>query len=281
MLKAAGIPLYRHLNVHGYWTLGATRSRSRSGTRRGAGLKEKYGNDAFRYFVLREMVFGLDADFSEEGFVTRLKRRPGERPRQPGLARDDADREPGAGVVPAAGDPTVAENDDRRRVGAGPRRGRARDGRVRLPSALTAVWEFVATLNRSSTPSSRGRSRRRRRRPGACRRSSTRSPSRCGSSASYWRRSCPTRPARSRGARSERRAEARRRAMGRLAAGTPVQKLSGLFPRVDDKKPATAASAQSAPAAAARTIKIDDFGKVELRVAEVVAAEPVRSRRSS
>ena len=35
-------------------------------------LKEKYGNDAFRYFVLREMVFGLDADFSEEALVGRL-----------------------------------------------------------------------------------------------------------------------------------------------------------------------------------------------------------------
>jgi len=52
-----------------------------------------------------------------------------------------------------------------------------------------------------------------------------------------------------------------------------VQKLSGLFPRVDDKKSA-AALVQSAPAAGA-TIKIDDFGKVELRVAEVMAAEPV------
>jgi len=60
---------------------------------------------------------------------------------------------------------------------------------------------------------------------------------------------------------------------GRLAPGTPVQKLSGLFPRVDDKKSA-AALVQSAPAAGA-TIKIDDFGKVELRVAEVMAAEPV------
>src|SRR5882762_1702930 len=60
---------------------------------------------------------------------------------------------------------------------------------------------------------------------------------------------------------------------GRLAAGTPVQKLSGLFPRVDDKKPA-ATPVQNAPAAGS-TIKIDDFGKVELRVAEVVAAEAV------
>ena len=27
---------------------------------------EKYGNDAFRYFLLRESVFGLDADFRED-----------------------------------------------------------------------------------------------------------------------------------------------------------------------------------------------------------------------
>ncbi len=32
---------------------------------------EKYGNDAFRYFLLRESVFGLDADFREETLVNR------------------------------------------------------------------------------------------------------------------------------------------------------------------------------------------------------------------
>src|SRR3989442_5935381 len=35
-------------------------------------LADKYGNDAFRYFIMREMVFGLDADFSEEALVARL-----------------------------------------------------------------------------------------------------------------------------------------------------------------------------------------------------------------
>jgi methionyl-tRNA synthetase len=35
-------------------------------------LKDKYGLDAFRYFLLREMVFGLDSSFSEEGFVQRV-----------------------------------------------------------------------------------------------------------------------------------------------------------------------------------------------------------------
>ena len=33
---------------------------------------DKYGHDAFRYFLLREMNFGLDASFSEEAFVARL-----------------------------------------------------------------------------------------------------------------------------------------------------------------------------------------------------------------
>ena len=35
-------------------------------------LKDKYGLDAFRYFLLRDMVFGLDSNFSEEAFVQRL-----------------------------------------------------------------------------------------------------------------------------------------------------------------------------------------------------------------
>jgi methionyl-tRNA synthetase len=35
-------------------------------------LVEKYGLDAFRYFLLREMVFGLDASFSEVALVQRL-----------------------------------------------------------------------------------------------------------------------------------------------------------------------------------------------------------------
>jgi methionyl-tRNA synthetase len=35
-------------------------------------LKDKYGLDAFRYFLLRDMVFGLDSSFSEEAFVQRL-----------------------------------------------------------------------------------------------------------------------------------------------------------------------------------------------------------------
>src|SRR5207302_580548 len=73
MLKAAGIDLYRHLFVHGYWNVGGGKmSKTIGNVVEAFALADKYGIDAFRYFVMREMVFGLDADFSEEAFVGRL-----------------------------------------------------------------------------------------------------------------------------------------------------------------------------------------------------------------
>ena len=73
MLKAAGIELYQHLNVHGYWNVNAGKmSKSLGNIVRPLDLSTKYGLDAFRYFLLRDMVFGLDSDFSEESLVRRL-----------------------------------------------------------------------------------------------------------------------------------------------------------------------------------------------------------------
>ncbi len=73
MLRAAGIPTYQHLNVHGYWLVDEGKmSKSRGRTLSPLDLAEKYGLEALRYFLLREMVFGLDANFSEVGLVNRL-----------------------------------------------------------------------------------------------------------------------------------------------------------------------------------------------------------------
>jgi len=73
MLKAAGIEPYRHLNVHGYWVVDQSKmSKSLGNVVRPLDLKDKYGLDPFRYFLLREMVFGLDSNFSEESFVQRI-----------------------------------------------------------------------------------------------------------------------------------------------------------------------------------------------------------------
>ncbi len=73
MLKAAGIEPYQHLNVHGYWVMDTGKmSKSLGNVVRPLDLKDKYGLDAFRYFLMRDMVFGLDSTFSEDAFVARL-----------------------------------------------------------------------------------------------------------------------------------------------------------------------------------------------------------------
>lgn len=73
MLMAAGLPLFRRLCVHGFWIRGESKmSKSLGNVIRPLEMKERFGMDAFRYFLLREMAFGQDAVFSEDAFVTRI-----------------------------------------------------------------------------------------------------------------------------------------------------------------------------------------------------------------
>jgi methionyl-tRNA synthetase len=73
MLKSAGIDPYQHLNVHGYWNVDEGKmSKSIGNVVKPLDLVDIYGLDAFRYFLLRDMVFGLDSEFSEEALVARI-----------------------------------------------------------------------------------------------------------------------------------------------------------------------------------------------------------------
>jgi methionyl-tRNA synthetase len=73
MLKAAGIPIYRHLNVHGYWNVEQSKmSKSLGNVIEPLELKNIYGLDAFRFFLIRDMSFGLDSSFNEDSLVQRI-----------------------------------------------------------------------------------------------------------------------------------------------------------------------------------------------------------------
>jgi methionyl-tRNA synthetase len=73
MLKAAGIPTYQHLNVHGYWNIEQSKmSKSLGNVVEPLELKNLYGLDAFRFFLIREMKFGLDSSFSQGALVQRI-----------------------------------------------------------------------------------------------------------------------------------------------------------------------------------------------------------------
>ena len=73
MLMAAGIPVYQGLHVHGYWNMGESKmSKSLGNVIRPLAMRERFGMDGFRYFLLREMAFGNDAAFTEDAFITRF-----------------------------------------------------------------------------------------------------------------------------------------------------------------------------------------------------------------
>ncbi len=73
MLRAIGIDPPKHINVHGMWNADDRKvSKSLGNMISPLVIKEKYGFEAFRYFLLREMSFGVDSNFTEELMVGRI-----------------------------------------------------------------------------------------------------------------------------------------------------------------------------------------------------------------
>ncbi len=71
-LMSAGLPLPTTVWAHGWWLRDDAKiSKSVGNIVRPDELIEKFGTDSLRYFLLRDMVFGQDASFSDEGFIDR------------------------------------------------------------------------------------------------------------------------------------------------------------------------------------------------------------------
>jgi len=72
MLMALNLPLPKNIFAHGWWTVdGKKMSKSFGNVVDPNVMAEKYGADAFRYFLFREVPFGLDGNFSEEALISR------------------------------------------------------------------------------------------------------------------------------------------------------------------------------------------------------------------
>ena len=73
MLMALNFPLPGNIFAHGWWTVdGKKMSKSIGNVVDPNAMADKYGVDAFRYFLFREVPFGLDGDFSEDALIRRI-----------------------------------------------------------------------------------------------------------------------------------------------------------------------------------------------------------------
>jgi methionyl-tRNA synthetase len=303
-LMSAGLPVPKRVIGHGWWLMNeAKMSKSLGNVVRPQGYVDLFGVDALRYFVLREMVVGQDANFADEVFLTRYNS---------DLANDLGNvvsrvttmivRYCG-GVVPAsdAAVETSLDEDLRRTAAATIATALAEAARYDFSSALRAVWELISALNKYIVA----------REPWALAKAPANRAlleSTLYNAADALRVVCalvePVMPG----------SAGRIRTMlgtgkdtwmdlqpGSLPPGTRLGAIEPLFPRMErtvdelratpeggtppapsNTPPAAPPAAPPAPAApappvaaASDKISIDDFMKVELRVAKVLTAEKV------
>ena len=72
-LMSLELPLPTHIAAHGWWTRdGEKMSKSKGNVVDPKVVADAYGLDAFRYFMLREVPFGQDGDFSQKALIDRI-----------------------------------------------------------------------------------------------------------------------------------------------------------------------------------------------------------------
>jgi methionyl-tRNA synthetase len=292
MIRAMGLEPYKRLHVHGYWNVDATKmSKSLGNVVRPKELVDVYGVDTVRYFVLREMSFGLDSSFSSDAILAR---------HNADLANDLGNLfsrsltmidKYAEGQVPEHGSEFTFTPDDRELMSAMSAmvaQYRESMDNFKFHKALQAIWEVIGLLNRyivSNAPWELAKDTRQ---------ATHRLPIVLYFLAeALWKITLVLKPimpqtsekmARALGMHAQYTDATLEDTLdwGKIPAGTVIEKGTQLFPRLDKK---TDVSAPSADKHQIKTktktdlgeglISFDQFKAIELRVAEIVRAEKV------
>ena len=72
-LMSLGLPLPKHIGAHGWWTRdGEKMSKSKGNVVSPKEVADAYGVENLRYFMMREVPFGQDGDFSQRALIDRI-----------------------------------------------------------------------------------------------------------------------------------------------------------------------------------------------------------------